>query len=533
MERLKELLAPLARHSAQAVSTLKNSPNDTIKQYLYIQTRIEQDFLEAINSCDSTKSIIFLCGSSGDGKSEILVQSYDNYHNHFIFHLDATHSFQPDLSAIQTLDRQFSTHKSEGKPIIVGINIGMLGNYAEEGAEEHQDIIQSIKIFLKGSKKGLPAHHIFLNFEDYPKFKPKEERVTADFIEKLLVKLTKTTNDNAFYQAWLKEKDQYAQMLHANYEILQMPEVQKVIIENLLKVHLKYDQFLTARTLLDFIYSALTGPGYLFDNIFTNTATELACALAHFDPCTIRSKDIDIFLIQQSMEVKDEKFDKFKEDIHHLVNEDNMEAGSWIRCFYLLQNKSIGNNYHQQFKSSFTQELYQKYVEIWRIHDQFDGKDKHHRDTLREFYQKELLEAIFRFANRLAPELGQKQWYLADYNGYCLSTRAVIKDNLKSLPDNRSKRLGYFNAMLMLNSKPLEQPLQISANFLELVMKINSGYRPNKHDKNNIVILEEFIDQVTALLRNSDKLKIHTSEQQWVLSNDEDYDEITVEEEEY
>ncbi|WP_422410174.1 MULTISPECIES: DNA phosphorothioation-dependent restriction protein DptF [unclassified Endozoicomonas] len=528
--KLRKLLAPLSRSSAEAVRTLGNSKGNPLKDYLYIKTPIETDFQRYVEDSNSPETIIFLCGSSGDGKSEILTKFYDRYEHQFRFHLDATHSFQPDMSAIQTLDNQFSLHKLEGKPIIVGINIGMLGNYAEEGSREHLDIIQSIKAFLNDDKEGLSPHHIFLNFEDYSKFKPEGVSVSADFIEKLLVKLTQPTDENAFYQAWFKEKDHYPEILHANYEMLQMPEVQKVIVQTLLKVRLKYDQFLTARTLLDFIYSALTGPGYLFDNIFTNTATELTRALMHFDPCTIRSKDIDIFLIQSSMKVKDDKFNRFKDGIRHLINEDYMEVGSWIRCFYLLQDKSLENNYHHQFRSSFNQELYQKYINIWRLHDQFDSKDKSHRDILRDFYQNDLLEAIFRFANRLAPELGQKQWYLADYNSYCLSTRAVIKDNLKVLPNNRSKRLGYFNAMLMLNGKPLEQPLQISANFLELIMKINSGYRPNKHDKNNIVILEEFIDQVTAQLRDSNQLKIHTTEGQWVLTNDEDYDEITVEE---
>ena len=310
--KLRQLLAPLSRSSAEAVRTLGNSTGNPVKDYLYIKTPIESDFQRHVESSNSSETIIFLCGSSGDGKSEILTKFYNQYEQQFQFHLDATHSFQPDMNAIQTLDRQFSIHKSKGKPIVVGINIGMLGNYSEEGADEHQDIIQSIKLFLNDEEDSIPAHHIFLNFENYPKFRPEEDGVTADFIEKLLVKLTQPTDGNDFYQAWLKEKDQFPEMLHANYEMLQMPEVQKVIVQSLLKVRLKYDQFLTARTLLDFIYSALTGPGYLFDNIFTNTATELTIALVHFAPCTIRSKDIDIFLIQRSMKVQDDKFDQYK-----------------------------------------------------------------------------------------------------------------------------------------------------------------------------------------------------------------------------
>ena len=527
---LRQLLAQLSRSSAEAVRTLGNLTGNPVKDYLSIDTPIERDFHRCIEAANAPETVIFLCGSSGDGKSEILTKCYRKYEKKCQFHLDATHSFQPDMSAIQTLDQQFTDHKSKKQPIVVGINIGMLGNYAEEGAAEHKDIIESIQYFLNDKQDQLPAHHIFLNFEDYPKFEPKEDGVSADFLEELLVRITKKSDDNPFYQAWLEEKDQHPEILHSNYEMLQMLPVQEVIVDTLLKVRLKYDQFLTARTLLDFIFSALTGPNYLFDNIFTTTDTELTRALTHFDPCTLRSKAIDIFLIQQSMKVKDDEFNQYKETIKPVINEEHMTAGSWIRSFYLLQNHDFPHNYHERFKPSFTQELYQKYLYIWRLHDQYDGKNRDQRKDLRNFYQKDLLKAIFLFANRLAPELGQKQWYLAKYNGYCLSTLAEVRENLKAFSSNRSKRLSHFNAMLTLNKEPLEKPLQVSANFLELILKINSGYRPNKHDKNNIVILEEFIDQVTAQLRSSNTLKIHSSENQWMLTNNEEYDEITVEE---
>ena len=220
------------------------------------------------------------------------------------------------------------------------------------------------------------------------------------------------------------------------------------------------------------------------------------------------------------MKVKDDEFNQSKETIKPVINEERMTAGSWIRSFYLLQNQDFPHNYHERFKPSFTQELYQKYLYICRLHDQYDGKNRDQRKDLRNFYQKDLLKAIFLFANRLAPELGQNQWYLAKYNGYCLSTRTIVTEHLSAFPSNRSKGLSHFNVMLILNDEPLEKPLQVSANFLELILKINSGYRPNKHDKNNIVILEEFIDQITEQLRNCNSIKINTSEQQWNLTND-------------
>ncbi len=525
---LKQLLNTLSRSSAQAVSTLGNAGSNAVKEYLYIKTNIETAFQDAIEQANSREKVIFLCGSSGDGKSEILTRYYHQHKDKLHFHLDATHSFQPDMTAIETLDLAFYDHKKGDKPLVVGINIGMLGNYAEEGSDDHTNVKQSVKAFLQNDPDKIYPNHAFLNFEDYPKFEPSNDQIIAPFIESLLSKLTSPTDDNPFYQAWKQEFGTSASTLHANYRLLQYPEIQQVIVRTLLKVRLKYDQFLTARTLLDFVYHLLTGPGHLFDNLFTTKSTELSKALTHFDPCTIRSKDIDLFLIQNSLNITDASFETFKTDVSELVISEQMETGSWIRFFYLIQDLELGNNYHERFKGDFRSQLYEEYVKIWLLHQQYTGKSSEKKE-LRNFYRKSLLEALFRFANRFAPELTSKsQIFLAEYNGYQISTRADIKESMKRIDQHKPQRLSHFNALLKLGDEDLP-PVPISANFLDLILKINSGYRPNKHDKNNIVILEELIEDISRRVRGTDKLNIHKGSEQWVLTNDVDEEEIVVE----
>jgi len=50
---------------------------------------------------------ILLCGSSGDGKFEILPRTTNIMQTLLNFHLDATHRFRLSDSAIQTLDKLF------------------------------------------------------------------------------------------------------------------------------------------------------------------------------------------------------------------------------------------------------------------------------------------------------------------------------------------------------------------------------------------------------------------------------------------
>lgn len=61
----------------------------------------------------------------------------------------------------------------------------------------------------------------------------------------------------------------------ANYKLLCLPGVQDVLITQLFKVRLIKDQFVTTRTLLDFLHHLLMGPGYLFDNLFTGAENDL------------------------------------------------------------------------------------------------------------------------------------------------------------------------------------------------------------------------------------------------------------------
>jgi DNA phosphorothioation-dependent restriction protein DptF len=78
-----------------------------------------------LDSNPTTNSHIFLCGSSGDGKPEILKHYYESYSNKFRFHLDATHAFKPDQSKIDALDQLLDKHHQSEKPLVIEINVEM------------------------------------------------------------------------------------------------------------------------------------------------------------------------------------------------------------------------------------------------------------------------------------------------------------------------------------------------------------------------------------------------------------------------
>ncbi len=57
-------------------------------------------------------------------------------------------------------------------PLVVGINAGMLGNYAEEG--KNQSLRSKISAYLKNKDTQFDTA-IFINFEDFPKFEIGDE----------------------------------------------------------------------------------------------------------------------------------------------------------------------------------------------------------------------------------------------------------------------------------------------------------------------------------------------------------------------
>lgn len=290
----RDALSVLSKSSPFSVKTMSaRAPDgfDALKNWLYIPQDIESDLRAHLDRAQPG-DILFLCGSSGDGKSEILTRAFHEYESRVEFHLDATHSFQPNQSAIEALDEVFRKALAERQILVVGINIGMIGNYAQEG---HADLIQvreAMRAFLESAEPSAPFY--FFNFEDYPKFKIENGVLVAPFAKKMMRRLTEPSVENPFYAAFTREDVRYSEpLLYANFRLLMLDGVQDAIIANIAKARLAKDQFVTARGLLDLLHHVLTGPGYLFDNLFAGGDNELAARLAAFDPALLHTRELD------------------------------------------------------------------------------------------------------------------------------------------------------------------------------------------------------------------------------------------------
>ena len=521
---LRKALGVLAKSSSFSVTTVTHRQKDEfdqLKEQLFVKQEIETE-LQRYLDVAKPGEIIFLCGSSGDGKSEILTRCKSNprYQQRFSFHLDATHSFAPRQSAIDALNDLFSNHHQYSSPLLIGINTGMLANFAREGAECHLAIRTAIDSFLSAdqeeSRPYRSGHCSFFDFEHYPKFQFNEKKQYSSFIKALLDNLTRDDDSNLFQFIFRHDESVNPELKEvANYKLLCLPGVQNVLITQLFKARLIKDQFVTTRTLLDFLHHLLMGPGYLFDNLFTGAENDLIKKVSDFDPARLHTYEIDQFILRYELGLVDPELDYFLAALAPLhIRFDRQcvnpgDAASLIRLFWLLQNESLGNNYHQKFSVFFNESLFEHYSEIWHLHKNYIA-DSEQKKALNRFYTSELIAGIQRYANRKAPELSmqKEEFFLGEYGGVKITAPVELKPDWEAIRNKNTAHPTGFDVHLKVGQNSL-LPVRIGLNLFELLNKLNNGYRPNKYDKNAIVLLDEIVDLITEQAKSSSEIKFY------------------------
>lgn len=527
---LRKALGTLAKSSSFSVATETKHTDDPLneyKQYLYVEPEIERDFVKCLDAMQQGE-IVFLCGSSGDGKSEILTRHLDDYKDKCRFHLDATHSFSPSETAIDALNSLFDEQQKDNRPLVVGINIGMLANFAKQGAERHGKLRESLERFLATGNRTDDCYH-FLDFEAYPKFIFEEGVGKAPFIQKVLQRISDLTDDNLFYKLLLKTEELGDDVILAtNFRLLSRPSVQQAIITNLFKARLGKNQFITTRSLLDFVYNLLViGDEYLFDSLFTNTKSELSRKLNDFDPALIHTQKLDQFVLQYELGLIHHQLEPFISSLRKEIGikfsfqpDVAGQAASLIRLFYVLQNESLSNNYHHTFKIDFSEQVLSHYAQIWMQHSNYSGATAD-KSSLRHYYTKEFIPAIVSYANRKAPQLSKRELFLGEFGTTLISAPIEIKQDLTAVQKCSDKNVSHFMAFIKIGDITL-RGIEVNLNLFELIKKLNHGYRPNKYDKNAVLLLDDICEQIINLAKGSDQLKFYYGSKVYQLRYDED-----------
>lgn len=143
------------------------------------------------------------------------------------------------------------------------------------------------------------------------------------------------------------------------------------------------------------------------------------------------------------------------------------------------------------------------------MHKNYTG-DAEQRRILNRFYAFELISGIQRYANRKAPELTmqREEFFLGQFGGVKITAPVELIPDLDSVRNKLTAHPTGFDVYLKVCGKSLH-PIRIGFNLFELLNKLNNGYRPNKYDKNAIVLLDEIVELISEQAKLSKELKFY------------------------
>lgn len=509
---LRQVLSVLDKSSPFSVSTLRFDDSSEwlkIKSYLYIPSEIENDFNNALHEAKAG-DLFFLCGSSGDGKSEILTRLYQRFQAKIKFHLDATHSKKQHSTAVECLNELFDDHKETNCILAIGINIGMMQKFIKFGAQRHEDIKQYLKQFFLRTQTTpfiIDKAHFF-DFEDYPRLIFSNNSITSTFVSAFIDKLTKESDSNPFWQAYLydlKNSDFPA----CNYKLLLNKTVQKNLIELLGLIRLYDNQFLTPRMFVDFIYKLIVtqNDDGLVGNLFSYLDNDISQKIVELEPNRIRNKTIDDFVLAYSTRTLSDE-DNIYIDYLNQLSGTTLSLKGLIQLSYLM--KDDDNEYLSKLSNAFNnkeKEYYLKLIEIYSA-DDISLEDE---AILDEIITKTFIGAIYKYVNRHLPESGDSYIITRELPHYFISSKADIYFDFNWIKNYKLIRTCSIPIPLIINE---QEPIifNLDINLLALALKIRNGFLPNRQKQEELLQFEELISQIIKNIKTIEDIQLFDRE---------------------
>lgn len=549
---LIEELKKLKESSKEAVENLDSFTE--FKEYLHVHRQVQKELLTILESAaqSSFSQLILVCGGVGDGKSHLisyLIQKYPILMGQFEKHNDATESFEPDKTSIDTLNDvldAFSDNRLEMKEpvkLILAINLGTLNNFIE--SSKYQSRFTKLRKYVL-DKKILETIIIdnqyennqsfqFINFSDYHMFTIDGGGPKSSYIYELITKITNSENDNPFYTSYQNNCISCVCNkkcpIKANYQFFMDENVKEKIVQLFIELIIKQKIIISTRALLNFIFDTIVcnyisnfqistfkyeisslsfgdyvkylTPNILFEQV---EASNILDALRYLDPIRDRKEEIDRLIIElNTMEniscIFKEHIDNIYTDYFQEIAENKDQLNSELaknKNLKKVLTKTFLRMYLFKDKSNLldlTDVVYIEYMQnlYWW--------NKGEKNKLKPLFDN-VKESIYKWNGESAPEsinlfIGRNQ---LDYK---VSQRLALSPDLSDLAqiceNEIHKFIPYLVLKYKLSNKDLTYSIAIDFSLYKLLMKIRKGYRPNKRDKNSYINFVEFVNKILKL----------------------------------
>lgn len=523
--KLKEALGVLSRSSKYSVSTLKTEQElddlQSLKDYLYITPQIQIDFETALDEAIAQplkNRIICLCGSSGDGKSEILTKLYHKFSNSLDFHLDATHSSQQHRSAVDCLDERFDKLKESKKSLAIGINIGMLQKFIKQGAERHDDIKALFEAYFENRQiKGYRHKNAsFYDFECYPRLDFSENTITSNFISAFLNKLTARTEENPFYEYYLLEAKTDSKVAR-NFEVLSSLHFQKQLIELFGLARLMDEQFLIPRIFVDFIYQIVTKEHEdgIIGNVFSNLDNEFSQCFKKLDPISTRSAELDSFYLEYATKTLSKNMENDVSQLNSVAG-CNLSPQGLVRGAYLLNGYSLKSTLPSFYKDSYLQIALKYYLRLLDVYEAKELSERDEDDCL-NIIEDLIVKSAITYANRQLPILVDGYIVSRKLSEYSVCNKINIQADIDWIERNQLISKDTIPIPLIINGESV-YVFNLDLKSLVQIVYMRNGFKPNRQNIEAIAKFEEFLAHIVGRTLESESLKL-VSKNKTVLIN--------------
>lgn len=518
------------------------------KEYLHVERNIQKDLekiLDEIKETD-TSQLILLCGSVGDGKSHLLayLNSNTNLLEDVEIHPDATESYNKGEEAIDTLASSLSKFdddniNSSNEKKIVCINLGILNNFIDEyedkNFEELSYLIKKSGILNpNSSSKNYNQQHLhIISFADYNIFELYEDGVDSNYLNELFNRIIDNDDENRFYQAYLEDKNQgYYSPIIYNYELFMNKNVREQIIQLIIQAIIEFKTFFSTRDLLNFVYEIIVPPKFkkmnkknlfeksdvLLPNLLFNTSdsSPIVNFISKYDPIDVRNSVIDdfiinIYLTNNLKSVISKYFINCTETSSLIeligINEIPKDKNNKKNIFNTLlrYSKLLGKEIVEvsptkkvNFKRAFVNKSYEKYIGYLYAY-KFYNEEK--LDELDE----ELRNAVFNWKGSLE----NKFITIEEIKDININKEIDFELDFADSKISEDESFDKFENSIVIDYDVGRESseLNIDYNLYNLIYKLNKGYKPNKNDKENFIIFENFIEDIIKK-NSSEKLLI-------------------------
>lgn len=542
------------------LNRLKNSSQESVegyeklsafKKYLHVDRNIQNELKlkieEAVNS-DKNK-LILLCGSVGDGKSHLLSffnQNYPKLMKNFEIINDATESSDPNKTSIDRLAYKLSDFNDENinttnKKLILLINLGVLNNfidseYAKTQYTKLSEILNQLNIFdvndFSDNFDQDPVSIISFSDNNIFEFNPESRyNVSSTYMKELFSKITDHNDSNPFYKAFRMDlNNKINSPILYNYHLFSINEVQDMIINNIIKIIIKYKKIISTRELLNFIYEILV-PSYikeyspnepmlnyidfLLPNLFFNTKDrcDILKYINYEDPVYKRSDMIDQLLMnlnitENTLEVLEEYMDLknlglLKKNLNGtflIKNLDEKQKFSVVTSIIRFLN-FFGK---KEVIELFTKESYEDY--IYYLMNYNNGNIRNLR-----FLRNDIENAIFNWKGKLQ----DNYICIEDLNNFKVAKQIDIKlqDIDNEIKDRNINRFKITLYLKFIVNKTKTVDLNLDYSLYEVITKLNRGYKPNKSEQKDLLLFNEFIDKLIYATSTDDYLVYNLQEE--------------------